>query len=224
MKTPQIIIRQLGNLPIRQNHKTGMFNANDLVEVYNSGKPKYKKTIANFLRSKSTNEYIDYLEKKAYAKENSKYLTSEVFEKELLEPSYRDSIIRTNRGRVNGGTWMCPSLFIDLSMWLSVEFKDWAINCVGDKLIKLRDQAGDTFKEVNLALGDTRQMVYIDEAKMINELVFGSGKGGQRNSATEEQLALLEKLQRADVKLINQGLTFEQRKKNLSVFKSLLTA
>lgn len=223
MKTPQIIVRQLNGLPIRQNHKTGMFNANDLIDAYNAKNVRKKKFIFNFLRSKATEEYIAYLERKMLRDEDSKYITNDVFENMGVVVD-RSKVIKTNRGRVNGGTWMHPNLFIDLAMWLDVEFKDWAITCVGDKLIKLRDQAGDTFKEVNIALGDGRQIMYIEEARMINSLVFGDAKGGQRNNATEEQLELLEKLQRADVRLIKQGLTFEQRKKNLTVFKNLLNA
>lgn len=221
------MVRQLGGLPVRQNHKTKMFNANDLIDAHNAKKPRNKKHIFNFMRSKPTIEYIEHLENRAIESQESKYAKTEDLEFPLVQGKEKSSVVITSRGRVNGGTWMHPKLFYDLAMWLSVEFKDWAMECIGDRLVELRDVAGDSFKEINIALSagsDVRQMTYVEEARMINRLVFGSSGGGQRNEATEDQLGLLEKLQRADVKLIKQGLTFEQRKKNLTVFKSLLNA
>jgi len=213
MKTAQIMKRNLNGLEVRQNHKTEMFNANDLLAIYN--KENKEKRLDNYLRATSTNEYKNFLEQKAIDSNTS----------DVSELNQQDSVIKTSRGRVNGGTWMHPNLFIDFAMWLSVEFKDWAIECVKDRLIAFRDDAGESFKEVNqmLALrGPRRPIVYIQEAKMINELVF-EGKTGQRNNATEEQLDLLSRIQKADIKLIEQGDSITERKRKLEMFKMLST-
>jgi hypothetical protein len=225
MKTAQIMIRDLKGVPVRQNHKTKMFNANDLLDAYKKSKPQSKKALASFIKTKATTEYIEYLSKKAKESEQSKYGEIALFE---ISDKKKDTeeVIKTSRGRVNGGTWMHPNLFIDFAMWLSVEFKDWVITCMSDNLLQYRDDAGESFKEVNLTLsacGNPRQYDFIQEAKMINGIVFGKETGGQRNKATEEQLDLLRKIQKADIKMIKKGLNKEQRRKQLTVLKKLLT-
>lgn len=228
MKTAQIMIRDLKGLPVRQNHKTGMFNANDLLDIYNKRNPDSLKRLDSFLKTQSTQEYMDFLAKKLSQPEDSQNVALQLDfsntakKRELIRP---ENVIKTSRGSKNGGTWMYHNLFIDFAMWLNVEFKDWVIDCVSDKLILFRDQAGDSFKEVNTALttklGQQRHMEYIKEANMINELVFGNGQGGQRNQATEQELDMLNRLQRADVKLIKEGHSFDSRRKNLGIYKSL---
>lgn len=222
MKTPQIMQRSLNGMIVRQNHKTSMFNANDLLEAYNAQNKSAPKRLDYYTKTKATQEYINVI-REQLAK-NSNTSKSSKLEFPLALAVDESEVIKTSRGRVNGGTWMHPYLFLDFAMWLSPEFKYQCMVWLHDQLIKFRDEAGDTFKEVNLALGQQRQIVYIEEARMINGLVFDSAKGGQRNEATEEQLELLNKLQKADVKLIKQGLTFDQRKRNLTIFKNLLNA
>ena len=93
-------------------------------------------------------------------------------------------------------------------------------------MIKLRLDSGDSFKEVNLALSEKGDKVahwtYANEAKMINKLAFGDPSGGQRDSATEEQLELLGRLQKADEKLIREGLDFYERYEKLKELKKYL--
>jgi len=217
MKTAQIMIRDLNGVPIRQNHKTGMFNANDLVDAYNKKNPNEEKRLDNYLKSKSALEYIEYL----FELESKSLKMSDL----KFNPIRPKNVIVTKRGRVNGGTWMNPYLFLDCAMWLDVEFKHWAMGCVHDKLIEVRDQAGDSFKEVNEALaevyGPQRPIVYIREARMINGLVFG-GKSNQRNQATIDELDLLTRLQKADIKLIQEGQEHHVRERSLKLYKNLL--
>ena len=224
MQTAQIMVRELRGLQVRQNHKTGMFNANDLLAIYNKSTPEGEKKIENYVKTQSTKEYIDFLDEKHGAHEPELGFLNTSKKRYLNSTGLA---LSTNRGRVNGGTWMHPHLFIDFAMWLSVEFKDWAISCVADKLIEFRDEVGDTFKDVNATLTATenpKQMpsLYMQEARMINSFVFEDGKGGHRNEASEEELSLLNQLQKTDVKLINAGHDFDSRKKNLRIFKGLL--
>jgi hypothetical protein len=228
MKTAQIMNRDLHGFSVRQNHKTGMFNANDLLDAHNESHPKSPKRLDVYLKTNSTMEYLEFLERKSNSR-CERDLKSE--DQQLLFSGLKvkrpTNVIKTSRGRVNGGTWMTPNLFLDFAMWLSVEFKDWAIECAKDRLIQFRDDAGESFKEVNNALsitmGEQRQIEYIREARMINGFVFENGKGGQRNDASEEQLDLLDKLQKADIKMIHRGLPFEKRRNNLEILKDLIT-
>jgi hypothetical protein len=45
MKTVVIMERDLNGVKIRQNHKTGFFNANDLLDLHNSKSPKKKRIV-----------------------------------------------------------------------------------------------------------------------------------------------------------------------------------
>lgn len=210
MKTAVIMQRDLNGLSIRQNSKTGMFNANDLLRAYNLTTTKKQKQIDAFLANRKTQEYIQTIAADLNT-QNSRELNLQVME--------------TNRGSVNGGTWMHPYLFIDFAMWLSPEFKLTCVKWIYDRLILTRNDAGDSFKEVAAALRDldlVRPHYYINETHMLNRLVFGNPEGGQRNIATEQQLSMLDTLQKADAKLIREGKNFLQRESALTRLKQLL--
>ena len=210
MKTAVIMQRDLNGLSIRQNTKTSMFNANDLLKAYNLTTKKKQKQIDAFLVNRKTQEYIETISADLNT-QNSGELNSQVIE--------------TNRGSVNGGTWMHPYLFIDFAMWLSPEFKLTCVKWIYDRLIIVRNESGDSFKEVSAALRDldlVRPHYYINETHLLNRLVFGSPEGGQRNIATEKQLGLMDTLQKADARLIKEGKNFLQREQALIRLKQLI--
>ena len=211
MQTAVIMVRDLNGLPVRQNSKTAMFNANDLLEIYNT-KAKRKKRIDAYLVNQTTQDYIETIAKDI----NSNTQNS---------CDLKNQVTQANRGRVNGGTWMHPYLFIDFAMWLSPEFKLTCVKWIYDKLIVLRNDSGDSFKEVGAALRDqdlVRPHYYINETHLLNRLVFGNPEGGQRNIATEEQLKLMTLLQKADAKLIREGRNYLQREQSLLRLKQLV--
>ena len=187
--------RELNGVIIRQETKTQFLNANDLLRLYHKGKDVIKKDIDDFMNRKSTRQFIDVLIKEEISNTQKTG--------ELESPYYG------KRGKY-GGTWMHPYLFMDFAMWLSPKFKLTCIRWIYDNLIKNRIEAGDGFKEINEALFNQNPRIphweYSNEARMINKLVFGKCDKGQRNNASEKQLEMLDKLQKADVKLINKNL------------------
>lgn len=209
MKTSVIMIRAMDGVNIRQDSLSKFFNANDLIVIYNE-KNNSNKRVQDYFDNEATKRFMEVL------------LQSEI---ENSADRREFEIVKTKRGK-NGGTWMHPYLFIDFAMWLSPEFKVTVLRWVYDNLIKLRIEAGDSFKEVNESLfndaPNSPPFVYSNEAKMINKLVFGSPDRGQRNDATEEQLATLKALQRADVKLISQGLDYFNRYEKLKELSGYL--
>lgn len=211
MKTAVIMTREMSGLTIRQNSKTQFFNATDLVELYNTTKGETKR-IQNYLDNDTTKRYLVALAQAENQNSSN-------------ESDFENGLLQTKRGK-NGGTWMHPYLFIDFAMWLSPEFKVTVIRWVYDNLIKLRHEAGDSFKLVNEALFEavpnSPYFVYSNEATMINKIVFGSTQKGQRDNATEEQLALLQALQKADVQLIKEGKDYFERYQALLNLKKYL--
>lgn len=211
MKSIVIMARPMNGVSIRQDSKTKFFNANDLLGLYNA-RGKDSKRIQHYFDNEATKRYMDALLK-------------EEIDNNRDSGELEVAIVSTKRGK-NGGTWMHPYLFIDFAMWLSPEFKITVIKWVYDNLISLRLDAGDSFKAVNSALFNARPnsppLYYSNEAKMINTLVFGKPDRGQRNTATEAQLATLKALQKADVKLIRRGVEFINRYEKLKEFKEYL--
>ena len=88
MKTPQILERKFRDGVVRQNHKTGWFNATDLLGVANT----YRQQIG--LKPKRINDY--------FKTDNTKEFIKEILDRENLSKVYE-----SKKGR-NGGTWVHP--------------------------------------------------------------------------------------------------------------------
>lgn len=217
METNVIMKRNLNWMMVSQNTKDQMFNANDLLWIYNKANQwKKEKRLDSYLMNKNTKDYIQVIIKGLNSDDisntkNSCYLESD--------------IINTKRWRINWGTRMNPYLFLDFAMRLSPEFKFECAKWLYDNIIKLRVWAWDWFKDINKELYNKWLYLptyYKDEANMINLLVFWSMETWQRNIATKEQLDLLNKLQKADAKMIAQWLSFSQRSEKLTELKEFM--
>lgn len=92
-----IDIKQLLKEPV--GSENAYFNATDIARHFG-------KDIKEFLRNKSTKEYIEELEL-VLNRGNSTYL----------------KMTKTVRGRYGGGTWFHSKLFIEFAGWLDVKFK-----------------------------------------------------------------------------------------------------
>lgn len=220
MKTEVIMQRDLNGVKIRQSSSTQFYNANDLLELFLKDHNEDKR-IQSFLENQSTKDFMStIIEDILQNNRNSGYLENK--DQEANNDSLTGLAVYTKRGK-NGGTWMHPYLFMDFAMWLSPEFKLTCIKWLYDNLIKFRNDCGDSFKEVNEALFERKpnaaHWTYVNEANMINKLVFDTIEAGQRNQATEEQLNLLKQLQKADIKLIKDGLDYFDRIKKLEELK-----
>lgn len=217
MKTAVIMQRQFNGKAIRQHSKTGFLNLNDLMDCYLADNPKSKKKVENYTRLKQTSEFADTIrESLLQAKKQNTHNNGDLV-LPLVEPI---SVMETKRGK-NGGTWMHPYLFLDFAMWLNPKFKLWAMSIIEDKLIELRNEAGDKFKDMMASLkltGASSPREYMKECSMINALVFQSVAKEQRNTATQAQLSLLNKLQKYNAHLIDKGMSFMARKRECENF------
>lgn len=216
MKTPVLMKRDFNDTRITQRSSDKFFNATELLTVYNSQHSK-KKVIAEFWSNKGTKDFMEAL---------LNDLNSNVGKSLYLE----NDLFSTTRGN-NGGTYMHPYLFVKFAMWLSPEFEVQIIKWVYDNLIDFRNQAGDYYKEMSSAVKQRYidyydrapdPLIFQNEAKFLNELVFGDPRSRQRNEANEQQLDKLNRLQLANIKLIKSGLSLKQRKIELTKFSELL--
>lgn len=216
MKTSVVMQRQFNGKIIRQNSKTEFLNLNDLMDCFLCENPTSSKRIDKFLNMKQTQEFAETIRE---AELEAKKLNTPNSGDLVLPITEPITVIETKRGK-NGGTWVHPYLFLDFAMWLNPLFKLWAMGIIEDKLLKLRNDAGDKFKEMQQALklsGAVSPREFAREAAMINKIIFGETKG-KRNSATEQELDLLNKMQKYNAKLIEKGVSFNLRKKECENF------
>ena len=214
VKTNQIIKRQFNDTWVSQRSQDKFFNATELLKVHNTTSGR-NKALPEFWSNQGTSNFIEALENQ---------IASENIGNSLVFKTYN-----TTSGR-NGGTWMHPYLFVKFAMWLSPELEVKVIKWVYDNLIEFRDQAGNHYKEMCDVISERYEeffdkkadpLVYVREANLLNLLVFGNIAGKQRNTASEAELELMNKLQLANIKMIKGGMSKEDRHNNLKTFASL---
>jgi len=156
MKTTQIMSRKFLDGAISQNHKTGWFNATELLAIAN----KYRVT-----QGEQEKRMNDYLKKK----ETKEFIATIARKEEISE------VVKVTKGR-SGGTWVHPLILIDIAMWLSMDFKYQAMQWLQDNLLQYRDISGDDYKTLASTIcqkiNPSRAGIMIPEiAKQIKEKV-----------------------------------------------------
>ena len=138
-------------------------------------------------------------------------------------------LVRAQRGR-NGGTWLHPKLAVAFARWLSVDFAVWCDDQI-DALLRgdqstwhqARQQSAVGYRGLCDALaiaceesGKTPQRHhFINEAKLINQVITGQFAGRDRDQLTAHELVLVSLIEIRDVLLIGQGKDFAARKSSL---------
>lgn len=197
MKTNQIMIRQMGEFSVKQRTKDGFFNATELLKQWNrvSG---MKKEVTKFLDLGSTSELVKIImEREDLHTQDSTYVKS-----------------RASRGD-NAGTWMRPVLFIDFAMWINPSFKYDVIKFVYDDMIRYRNLAGDSYKELASAISKIVPKTFIPKAmqkvgEALNWIVFDSHEPLLRNKhGNESKQRELWQLEKKVADLINEGFILD---------------
>lgn len=145
------------------------------------------------------------------------------------------NLIKTKRGKEDGGTWLHPKLAVPFSRWLDVRFGIWCDIQI-DSLLRgnhpifdkrrLRHQAAATYKAVSAVLQLSRQQQgketkphhYMNEARLINWAMTGQFTGLDRDTLSYDELDLLAELEAQDLILIGSQCAYEQRKTALNLF------
>ncbi|WP_430317767.1 KilA-N domain-containing protein [Pseudomonas nitroreducens] len=138
-------------------------------------------------------------------------------------------LVRTQRGR-NGGTWLHPKLAISFARWLSPEFAVWCdlqldalLRNDNSKWEQVRQQSATSYRGMCAALAVTLEAAgrqpkahhFMNEARLINEVVAGVFSGRDRDQLSEGELALITLMEVRNVLLLGQGKTYQERKDGL---------
>jgi hypothetical protein len=213
MITKPILSRQLFDISVYQRTSDGYFNATSFAKEASEAGRVIR--LDQFLSTDKTIEFIKELE--ISLNENTQ------------EIGYSKMAVKSTRGK-KGGSHYHPILFWKLAAWVSPKWEVKVYTWVNDDLVNLRLIAGDLYKEMCNELNrwykafhkkDTPPEVFTEQAMFLNELVFGNPAGNQRNIATPQQMDMLCKLTKANIKLIRERVTFSKRVPILKEFKRL---
>lgn len=143
--------------------------------------------------------------------------------------------VKTSRARVDGGggTWLHHKLAVKFARWLSVDFEIGCDEQV-DALIRgelgsrsiARRQAAIGYRSLCDALSITREsagkpskpFVFMNEARLINEVITGNFAGRDRDQLSQAELELVMLVENRDVLLIGQGKDYAVRKVELGSY------
>ncbi len=174
MKTQVIMKRELFGHEIKQQSKTGFFNATDLVKVGNKwrvsrGMPVFN--FSSFLNNSKTKEFIEEL--------NNKY----------------DIVISKGKSR-NSQTWVHPLLFIDIALAINPKLKVEVYEWLFDNLIKFRNDSGDSYKEMSSALWKrfTNKREFSNYIMKVANQIRKSCNVNDWQEATEDKLKLRDRI------------------------------
>lgn len=211
MKTSVKMIRLVDNIEVIQRTKDGYFDANDLLSKWNKSKDNSERPMAKFLGSPKTKDFIEALVDEIGTTTKQKLPDTQVVEI-IKGRTLSDGTKTINQ------VWMHPYLFIDFAMWINNKFKVKVIQFVYDRLIEFRINVGGGYK--NLSSVGSRYLEgynFALVARAMNHIVFGKEGKDLRQTATQEELKELDRLQDILVDSIEMGTitTFKELMENL---------
>lgn len=201
----------MGDFEVKQRINDSMFFASHLLEQWNKNTDNgSRKRIDKFLTKKETTAFVDEIKTREAIGQKIPLADFQ----EVKEPYVIIKGRNTKDGKTKDKVWMHPYLFIDFAMWLNPSFKYDVIKFVYDQLIQCRHKAGDNYKLLNSAIEVFKPTIEQRKtiAKAFNYTVFRRHEKGLRDTATEEQLEAIHKLEDKYSMLISDGYikTYDQ--------------
>ena len=181
------MVREMGLFKLSQRTKDGYFDANALVNQWNSIRTNTKRDVTRFLDSTKTKEFIKAIEEDSQHAEMQDGVFQVVIKK-------KGRI--TKKGRTKDETWMHPYLFIDFAMWINPKFKLQVIKFVYDQLIENRHLSGDNYRVLTSAAAKLPGVDFTKLARALNWVVFGMHGKGLRQTATQQELKELTEVEK----------------------------
>lgn len=139
-------------------------------------------------------------------------------------------LVRASRGGKSPGTWLHPKLAVRFAQWLDVRFAVWCDLHIDDLLrgegkawASARREASIGYRGLCDALalnceaqGKVPQRHhFINEARLINEVITGSFAGRDRDQLGANELEIVTLVELRDSVLIGQGMAYAERKTSL---------
>jgi hypothetical protein len=206
--------RSLFGTIIRQETKTGFLNLSDLQESYDrvrfqeGWKERRIDHITQTLEFKERCFYI--IEKQGLIKPCFKGFIEDVDNQGITKVLKEHNAWVTKGARHTKTTWANPYIWVMIAMEMNPKMYAEVVVWLTDQLIINRIEAGNFCKELNLAIQifnpDGNQ--YMELAKALNYVIFGSHEKDIRNSGTKEQLKELSTLEQNMAFAVNSGYIY----------------
>ena len=199
----------------------GWINATEIAE-------RFGKRLDHWLDNAETLDYVRALDELQHPDNESSAISN----------TRKSGYLKTRRGNT-GGTWLHPKLAVAFARWCNAKFAVWCDLQIDALLrgeskpwVSARREAAIGYRAVCDALainceaqGKTPQRHhFINEARLINEVVAGAFAGRNRDQLSAGELELVTLAELRDTALIGRGLSFAERKASLLVYvRSLQT-
>ncbi|WP_339732152.1 KilA-N domain-containing protein [uncultured Pseudomonas sp.] len=202
-------------IPFDYDGQAVRFNADGWINATEAA-ARFGKRPADWLALDGTREYME-------AMASALGLESKVSQNHF-------GLARTSRGGKVPGTWLHPKLAVRFAQWLDMKFAVWCDLQI-DTLLRgeskpwasARREAAIGYRAMCDALalnceaqGKTPQRHhFINEARLINEVITGAFTGRNRDQLNAAELELVTMAELRDTVLIGQGMAYAERKSNL---------
>lgn len=187
----------------------GWFNATEVAEWF-------RKRLDHWLDNAETLNYVRALDELQHPDAGPSVISN----------PRKSGYLKTRRGNT-GGTWLHPKLAVVFARWCNAKFAVWCDLKI-DALLRggskswtsARREASIGYRGMCDAVvlnckaqGKTPQPYhFINEARLINEIITGAFTGRNRDYLSAGELELVTMVEIHDVMLIGQGLSFTERK------------
>jgi hypothetical protein len=204
MKTNQLMKVLIGSGSFEIEHKTQLGNLRQVWELgnaYRTQRGKDAKDFKTYLQSKGLREYVIELEKKLDLNVSLSWGESKTKSGGKAASITHSDLFKVTKGKYST-TWAHLYILIDAAMHLDPRFKlDVIDTFVHGKLLQHRDESGDAYKAMNIALdiafpiNNEKQCVarYVALADAIGQYL--GIKRGEWNQASYEQLEARTKIE-----------------------------
>jgi hypothetical protein len=184
MKTNQLLTRHIGQFEVMQRTVDGMFDANVLLNQWNSDEQNPRRKMVEFLNSPKTLETVNAIINEISPSRESDYGNNEI----VKTIKGRN----TKQGKTPDQVWMHPYLFIDFAMWLNPVFKVKVLKFVYDELIRYRVEAGNCYIPMCASIKrivprESLKDSITQIAKALNIIVYNKHEKMLRNHEADEQ-------------------------------------
>jgi hypothetical protein len=195
------------------------FNAEGWINATEAA-ARFGKRLDHWLENKETLEYIKALDEVITGQESA------------ILNARNSGYLKTRRGNA-GGTWIHPKLAVTFARWCKPKFAVWCDMQI-DALVRgelntkaiARRQAAVGYRSLCDALSITRESVgkspkphvFMNEARLINEVITGNFAGRDRDQLSQAELELIMLVEGRDVLLIGQGKDYQSRKAALNAY------
>lgn len=217
MKTNQMMTVNIGTHVFPIGHKDMFGSLTDVWKIGNSYRTKRglpELDLNHWLRSPETLEYIKVVENDVLAKcaEPAHLERDETVVNSALKTTIQSPLIKAKRGK-GGGTWAHLYILLDAAARLDPEFKHQMYKTfVTHKLLQWRDDSGDEFINLNIAIdaylpgreGKENTGIYINAAKLLKAKL--APEENDWNKASYPKLELRTNIERKLVDFLKMGV------------------